>query len=134
MRSRMVSRIMEAVEAPRGAWPIPFADVLAAEKRIRAWVPETPLRRYAALDAAVGSGIAVWVKHENQAPTNAFKVRNAFSVMTALSEDERRRGVVTPTRGNHGLGVAYAASALGVRAVVCVPVGNNPEKNEGIRG
>ena len=125
---------MEAVEAPSGVWPIRFADVLAAEHRIRPWVPETPLRRYAPLDAAVGGGVAVWVKHENQAPTNAFKVRNAFSVMTLLTAEERRRGVVTPTRGNHGLGVAYAAAALGVRATVCVPIGNNPEKNEGIRG
>ena len=125
---------MASVETGRGAWPIGFGDVLEAERRIRPWVPETPLRRYAALDAAVGAGIAVWVKHENQAPTNAFKVRNAFSVMTALSDEDRRRGVVTPTRGNHGLGVACAAAALGVRAAVCVPVGNNPEKNEGIRG
>jgi threonine dehydratase len=130
----MVSRIMASVETERGAWPIRFADVLAAERRIRAWVPETPLRRYAPLDAAAGSGLKIWIKHENQAPTNAFKVRNAFSVMTALTEEEGRRGIVTPTRGNHGLGVAYAASALGVRAVVCVPVGNNPEKNDGIRG
>ncbi|MGE5413672.1 MAG: pyridoxal-phosphate dependent enzyme, partial [Syntrophomonadaceae bacterium] len=87
----------------------------AVERRIRPWVPETPLRRYPPLDAAVGRGVAVFVKHENHAPTNAFKVRNAFSVMTALSEEERRSGVVTPTRGNHGLGVAYAGAALGVR-------------------
>lgn len=125
---------MASVETATGVWPIRFSGVLAAERRIRPWVPETPLRRYAPLDAAVGHGIAVFVKHENHAPTNAFKVRNAFSVMTALSEEERRRGVVTPTRGNHGLGVAYAGAALDVRAVVCVPLGNNPEKNEGIRG
>ena len=125
---------MASVETDPGVWPIGFADALGAERRIRAWVPETPLRRYAALDDAVGDGIAVWVKHENHAPTNAFKVRNAFSVMTALTKEERSRGVVTPTRGNHGLGVACAAAALGVRAAVCVPIGNNPEKNEGIRG
>ena len=130
----MVSRIMASVETDPLVWPIRFADVLAAERRIRPWVPETPLRRYAALDAAVGDGIAVFVKHENHAPTNAFKVRNAFSVMSALTKEERSRGVVTPTRGNHGLGVACAAAALGVRATVCVPIGNNPEKNEGIRG
>ena len=129
----MVSRIMASVETNPDARPIRFADVLEAERRIRPWVSETPLRRYAALDAQVGGGIGVWVKHENHAPTNAFKVRNAFSVMTALADDERRHGVVTPTRGNHGLGVACAAAALGVRATVCVPVGNNPEKNEGIR-
>ncbi len=125
---------MALVETAPGVWPIRFADVLDAERRVHPWVPETPLRRYAPLDAAVGRDVAVFVKHENHAPTNAFKVRNAFSVMTALSEEERRNGVVTPTRGNHGLGVAYAGACLGVRTVVCVPFGNNPEKNEGIRG
>lgn len=125
---------MATVETAQGVWPVRFADVLAAERRIRPWVPETPLRRYAPLDAAVGGGIAVFVKHENQAPTNAFKVRNAFAVMTALTAEEGRRGVVTPTRGNHGLGVAFAGAALGFRTTVCVPLGNNPDKNEGIRG
>src|SRR5512143_4292815 len=131
-RERIVSRIMASVEPSPDVWPIRFADVLAAERRIRRYVPETPLRRYAPLDAA--AGLALWVKHENHAPTNSFKVRNAFSAMTCLSEEQRRRGVVVATRGNHGLGVAYAGSLLGVRTAICVPLGNNPEKNEGIRG
>lgn len=94
----------------------------------------TPLRRYAPLDAAVGHGIRVYVKHENHHPTNAFKVRNGLSALTALSPDERKRGVVAATRGNHGLGVAYAGAALGVAVTICVPLGNNPEKNEAVRG
>ena len=81
-----------------------------------------------------GRGIAVWVKHENQAPTNSFKIRNALSVVTLLSEEERRRGVVAATRGNHGLGVACAGALDGVPVTICVPRGNNPEKNEGMRG
>jgi threonine dehydratase len=117
-----------------GPWPIRFEDVLSAQQRIRPWVAPTPLRSYAPLDAAVGEGISVWVKHENQAPTNSFKVRNACSALTRLSPEERRRGVVAATRGNHGLGVAFAGAALGVRVTVCVPRGNNPEKNEGMRG
>ena len=125
---------MSAVERPAATWPTTFAEVLAAESRIRAFVPETPVRRYAPLDAEVGRGIEVWVKHENHAPTNSFKVRNGLSVMTGLSAEERRRGVVAATRGNHGLGLAYAGALLGVPVAICVPVGNNPEKNEGIRG
>ena len=117
-----------------GDWPITIADALAAERRIRPWVAETPLRRYATLDAAVGLGIEVHVKHENLAPTGSFKVRNAFAVLTALTPEERRRGVVAATRGNHGLGLACAGAALGVPVVVCVPRGNNPEKNAGMRG
>lgn len=126
--------MMTGVERPAVEWPIRFADVLSAEKRLRPWVPETPLRRYAPLDEAVGFGISVWVKHENHAPTNSFKIRNALSAMTLLTGEERRRGVVAATRGNHGLGVACAGALLGAPVTICVPRGNNPEKNEGMRG
>jgi threonine dehydratase len=116
------------------AWPIRFEDVIAAEARLRPYLAPTPLRGYAPLDAAVGHGFEVLVKHENHLPTNAFKVRNGVSVLTALGEAERARGVVAATRGNHGLGLAWAGARLGVRVTICVPLGNNPEKNEGMRG
>jgi len=115
-------------------WPIGLADVFEARRRIRPHIAATPLRRYAGLDESVGNGITVWVKHENQNPTNSFKVRNALSVMTRFSGEERRRGVITATRGNHGLGVAWAGSLLGIGVTICVPRGSNPEKNEGMRG
>ena len=54
--------------------------------------------------------------------------------MTLLSDEERRRGVVAATRGNHGLGVAFAGAELGIAVTICVPQGNNSEKNEGMRG
>jgi threonine dehydratase len=115
--------------------PVAFEDVVAARARIRPFLPyPTPLRRYAPLDAIVGRGIQVWVKHENHLPTNAFKVRNALSVLTALGTDARSRGVVAATRGNHGLGLAHAGAELGAPVTICVPLGNNPEKNEAIRG
>jgi len=115
-------------------WPITFADVLAARDRLRPHIPVTPLRSYPPLDAAVGRGIRVLVKHENHSPTGAFKARNGMAVLSALSADERRRGVVAATRGNHGAGLAWAGQILGVPVTVCVPVGNNPEKNEVMRG
>jgi threonine dehydratase len=115
-------------------WPITFDDVLAARDRIRPHMPPTPLRAYAALDAALGNRTRVRVKLENHNPTNAFKVRNALSVMVALSEEERRRGVVAATRGNHGLGLAWAGHRMGVSVSICVPAGNNPEKNDAMRG
>jgi threonine dehydratase len=115
-------------------WPITFADVLAARGRIRPHLAPTPLRSYAPLDAAVGAGIRVLVKHENHCPTGAFKARNGMAVMTALSAEERRRGVVAATRGNHGAGLAWAGQIVGVPVTVCVPLGNNPEKNEAVRG
>src|SRR5207247_9031841 len=92
--------------------------------RIRPHIPPTPLRRYAPLDEAVGNGIAVWVKHENHNPTNAFKARNALSAMTTLPKAQRRLGVLAATRGNHGRGAAGAATLLGIPATICVPQGS----------
>ena len=115
------------------AWPITFDDVVAARARIAPHLATTPLRHYPALDAEVGAGIRVLVKHDNHHPTNAFKARNAVALMTALDPAQRARGVVAATRGNHGAGIAWAGARLGVPVVICVPVGNNPEKNAAIR-
>jgi threonine dehydratase len=54
--------------------------------------------------------------------------------MTMLSPDERRRGVIAATRGNHGQGLAYAGRLLGIPVTICAPIGNNPEKNDAMRG
>lgn len=115
-------------------WPITLKDARAAEARLRPHLMPTALRRYAELDDAVGHGIRVLVKHENHLPTNAFKARNALAAMTVLSEEARRRGVVGATRGNHGQGMAWAGQLLGVPVTICVPHGNNPEKNAAMRG
>ncbi|MBC7790908.1 MAG: threonine/serine dehydratase [Anaerolineae bacterium] len=114
--------------------PIAFDDVLAARERIRPHIAPSPLRNYAALDECVGADIEVFVKHENHLPTNSFKVRNGLSFMTALDAPLRSRGVVAATRGNHGLGLAWAGKLLGVAVTIVVPLGNNPEKNIGMRG
>src|SRR5205823_13982292 len=97
---------------PMRAWPVTIADVLQARKRIREVLPKTPLRRYAPLDEAVGYGIRVWVKHENDQPTQAFKARNALAALTALTDEEKKRGVVAATRGNHGAGLALGGQLL----------------------
>ncbi|MDX2087504.1 MAG: threonine/serine dehydratase [Kofleriaceae bacterium] len=112
--------------------PITWEDVLSARTRIAPYLTPTPLRHYPELDAAIGA--RVLVKHENHLPTNAFKARNALSFMTALPPLQRTRGVVAATRGNHGAGLAWAGAQLGVPVVICVPHGNNPEKNAAIRG
>ena len=115
-------------------WPLTMEDVLAARERIRARLPPTPLRRYGPLDEAVGYGIRVYVKHENHQPTQAFKVRNALAALSALTDEEKKRGVVGASRGNHGQALAWAGQILGVAVTICVPRGNNPEKNEAMRG
>jgi threonine dehydratase len=115
-------------------WPITWDDVVAARARLAAHLSPTPLRHYPALDAEVGGGIRVLVKHENHLPTNAFKARNGLALLSALPEEARRRGVVAATRGNHGQGLAWAGQLLGIPVTICVPLGNNPEKNAAIRG
>lgn len=121
------------METDTQVWPIEYGDVLDAQNRIRRYIRRTPFRNYKPLDEHVGAGITVWVKHENHNPTNSFKVRNGLSVMTALTREERDRGVVAATRGNHGQGVAWAGRELEVPVTVVVPYGNNPEKNTSMR-
>jgi threonine dehydratase len=111
--------------------PITVDDVSCARDRIAPHLAPTPLRRYPLLDDA--TGLSLLVKHENHQPTGSFKVRNGLSFMTALGADERERGVVAASTGNHGQGIAYGASLVGASAVVCVPRGNNPEKNAAMR-
>jgi len=63
----------------------------------------------------------------------AFKVRGGVNLVSQLTEDERRRGVIAASTGNHGQSVAYAAEEFGVRAVICVPERANPVKTESMR-
>ncbi len=115
-------------------WPVTIADVLEARERIRDRLPPTAFRNYPVLDEVVGYGIRVFVKHENHQPTQAFKARNTLAALTALGTEEKKRGVVGATRGNHGQGLAWAGRLLGIPVAICVPHGNNPEKNEAMRG
>ena len=112
--------------------PVPdLAEVLAARRRIEPYLRPTPLYRYPALDATAGT--RVWVKHENHQPVGAFKVRGGVNLVSQLTEDERRRGVIAASTGNHGQAVAFAADVLGVRAVICMPEQANPVKVESMR-
>ncbi len=113
--------------------PVTSSEIEATEVRLRAHFPPSPVRQYAQLDALVGHGIRVFVKHENHLPTGSFKVRNGTAAITALSPEAAARGVIAATTGNHGLGLAWAGARCGVSVTICVPEGNNPEKNAGIR-
>jgi threonine dehydratase len=114
------------------ALPVPdFAEVLAARNRIAPYLRPTPLYRYPALDEMTGA--RVQVKHENHQPVGAFKVRGGVNLVSQLSADERGRGVIAASTGNHGQSVAYAADLFGVRAVICMPERANPVKVESMR-
>jgi threonine dehydratase len=103
-----------------------FQDVLCARRLIAKYLRPTPLFRYASLDQL--SGVELYVKHENHQPVGAFKIRGGINLMAQLSPDERSRGVITASTGNHGQSVAYAARLFGVKAIVGVPNGANPLK------
>ena len=114
-------------------WEFPtLADVYEARLRIAPHLRPTPLYGYPALDELVGT--EVLVKHENHQPIGAFKVRGGVNLVAQLSADERERGVVTASTGNHGQSIAYAARLFGVRAIICVPEAANPVKTASIRG
>jgi threonine dehydratase len=108
-----------------------LADVLAARGRIAPYLRPTPLYRYPALDELTGA--RAWVKHENHQPVGAFKVRGGVNLVSQLSADERQRGIITASTGNHGQSVAYAANLFGVRAIVCMPEQANPVKVDSMR-
>jgi threonine dehydratase len=108
-----------------------FTDVLDAARQIRPYLQPTPLRRYPSLDRVVGT--EVYVKHENHNPTGAFKVRGGVNLVSRLSEDERRRGVIAASTGNHGQSVAYGARLFGVPAIICAPATANPVKVEAMQ-
>ena len=111
------------VTVPELEEPI-LADVESARDQIRPWLPPTALRSYPALSAL--AGMELFVKHENHQPIGAFKIRGGINLLSRLSEDERERGVISASTGNHGQSIAYAAKLFGARAIITVPEGANP--------
>ncbi|MFQ5594639.1 MAG: threonine/serine dehydratase [Anaerolineae bacterium] len=110
-----------------------FHDVVKAQAQIRPFLKPTPLYHYAGLTSLLGAD-GVWVKHENHQPIGAFKIRGGINLISQLSDEERRRGVIAASTGNHGQSVAYASRLFGVPAVVVVPQGANPGKVAAIQG
>jgi len=91
----------------------------------------SPMLRHPLLEQWLGC--EAWVKHENHNPTCAFKIRGGLNLIAQLSSDERRRGVVSASTGNHGQSIAFASRMHGVTCRIFVPVGNNPDKNAAMR-
>ena len=106
-------------------------DVELACPRVYEHIKATPMLRYPLLDQWVGC--ETWVKHENHHATGAFKIRGGVNLVAQLSDEERRRGVVSASTGNHGQSMAYACRVHGVRCHIFVPVGSNPDKVAAMR-
>jgi threonine dehydratase len=111
---------------------LPLELVCQAQHRIRGRVHRTPLVRSAALSDRLG--VPVWVKPELLQKTGSFKPRGAFNKMLTLTADERARGVVAVSGGNHAQAVAYAARELGVRATIAMPAGTPRNYLDATRG
>jgi threonine dehydratase len=105
-------------------------EVAAAE--IYKVIQPTPQLSWPLLN--IRCGCEVWVKHENHNPTGAFKVRGGLIYLGNLAKKEPGiEGVCAATRGNHGQSVAFAAARNGLKAVIVVPEGNNPDKNAAMK-
>jgi len=111
---------------------ITLDDVMAAARRLQGHVTRTPVLRCDALDAA--SGYAVHLKCENLQRAGAFKIRGALNKLLTLSDDERRRGVVAFSSGNHAQGVALAARLVDTTAIICMPTDAPRLKLDATRG
>jgi threonine dehydratase len=107
------------------------ALVPAAQRRIGECVRHTPLERSDILSELTGAN--VFLKLENLQVTGSFKARGAFNRLLAMSDEERARGYVTASSGNHGTAVAYAAKELGIHGITFVPEGASPLKIDNIR-
>src|ERR671922_515469 len=94
-------------------------DVEAAARRLRNRIHRTPVVSCQSLDDA--TGLAVFLKCENLQRAGAFKIRGALNKLLTLSADERRRGVVAFSSGNHAQGVALAARMTDTTSLICMP-------------
>lgn len=108
-----------------------FVDIQAARGVIGRYLHRTPF--YESISLGRMLGVTLFIKYENHQPTGAFKVRGTLNKVLALSDEERIRGVVTASMGNHGQGVCYAARLIGVQATVVMPEKANPDKVEAMR-
>jgi threonine dehydratase len=108
-----------------------FVDVLAARRLIEPYLPRTPF--YESISLGRMLGLDLYIKYENHQPVGAFKVRGTLNKVLNLTDEERARGVVTASMGNHGQGVCYAARLIDVQATVVMPEKANPDKVEAMR-
>jgi threonine dehydratase len=112
--------------------PVTIDDVRAARERVMPHLHRTPSLNSATLSERTGTDIAI--KCETFQRTGSFKARGALNALLQLSDEQKARGVITLSAGNHGQGLAFAAQKVGTRAVVFMPETAVPAKVDAIRG
>jgi threonine dehydratase len=121
----------ETLKASLAQLPVSFTDIEAAAALITGSVERTRCDRSRTLSDITGANI--WLKFENLQFTATFKERGALNRLSALTPEERRRGVIAASAGNHAQGVAYHAARLSIPATIFVPVGTPTVKIENTR-
>jgi len=111
--------------------PVTLRDVETAAAVLAGYIRRTSFERSRTLSDITGA--SVWLKFENLQFTATFKERGALNRLGALSVDERRRGVIAASAGNHAQGVAYHAACLGIPATIFMPIGTPTVKMENTR-
>jgi threonine dehydratase len=121
----------ETVKKSLAHLPVTLADIEAAANVLAGSVRQTSFDRSRTLSDILGADI--WLKFENLQFTATFKERGALNRLSALSADERKRGVIAVSAGNHAQGVAYHAARLSIPATIFVPLGTPTVKIENTR-
>jgi threonine dehydratase len=121
----------ETLTASLARLPVTLRDIETAAGVLDGFVKRTSFERSRTLSDITGA--SVWLKFENLQFTATFKERGALNRLSALSADERRRGVIAASAGNHAQGVAYHASCLSIPATIVMPIGTPTVKIENTR-
>lgn len=116
----------------RATWAISSADVEAAAERLRGVAHRTPVFHSSTLDELAGA--EVWLKCETFQRAGAFKFRGAYNKIASLSDDERKRGVIAFSSGNHAQAVALCGKLFGIPTVICMPTDAPSVKVAGTAG
>lgn len=108
-----------------------FRDILKARSVLARYLVPTPLYHSPGFSEQLG---AAWsIKYENMQPIRSFKIRGALYCLSLLNAAQREAGVITASTGNHGQGIAWAATAMGIRAVVVIPEETPSVKRDAMR-
>src|SRR6202171_2140967 len=121
----------ETSSASLARLPVTLRDIETAAGVLDGFVKRTNFDRSSTLSDITGA--SVWFKFENLQFTATFKERGALNRLSALSADERLRGVIAASAGNHAQGVAYHAARLSIPATIVVPLGTPTMKIENTR-
>ena len=111
--------------------PVDYSDVTQAREQVYQYLRPTLLNEWPLLRQRLG--FRYLLKHENHQPTGAFKVRGGINLVSRLPAEQKQRGIISCTTGNHGQSLAYAARQFGVGCTLVVPEHNNPGKIRSMR-